>query len=134
VTPEPRPAAARRVSLVRVGFVLSVAALIAGGAVDDGSPDVRRKARRRLPYVDVTPRPRRTSRIRRQPASHVISGSSWPIRRTLRALVGDLLHARCGARADLDRRLVRLREIGGDATVFQKPSTMSWRRCFDTGS
>ena len=32
VTPEPRPVAARRVSLVRVGFVLLVvAALIAGG-------------------------------------------------------------------------------------------------------
>ncbi|MBK6664226.1 MAG: glycosyl hydrolase family 18 [Thermoflexaceae bacterium] len=143
VTPEPRPAAARRVSLVRVGFVLLVvAALIAGGVrwtmavISDVQAEQPLTAF--APYVDVTLTPTlHFEDSTQQPASHVILGfivadstyrcaPSWGTYYTLDAAARAL---------DLDRRLVRLREIGGDATVSfggavnDELATV----CFDTG-
>ena len=139
----PRPVAARRVSLVRVGFVLLVvAALIAGGVrwtmavISDVQAEQPLTAF--APYVDVTLTPTlHFEDSTQQPASHVILGfivadstyrcaPSWGTYYTLDAAARAL---------DLDRRLVRLREIGGDATVSfggavnDELATV----CFDTG-
>ncbi|MCC6388931.1 MAG: glycosyl hydrolase family 18 [Dehalococcoidia bacterium] len=116
---------ARRVSLLRVLLVIAlVAALIAVGvrwtmaAIEDAVAEAPRTSF--APYVDVTLTPTlHFEDASQQPASHVVLGfivadatyrcsPSWGTYYTLDAAARAL---------DLDRRLVRLRETGGDATV-----------------